>query len=71
MDILPADLLLPLLFKFDAENGLGINQQLLDLGFESTNCVQNMGSTFFYIIFNIGLMIVFKLLAIVSKYSPK
>jgi len=43
----------------------------MDLGFESTNCVQNMGSTFLYIILNIGVMVAFKLVAAVSKYSPK
>jgi hypothetical protein len=43
----------------------------MDLGFESTNCVQNMGSTFFYIILNIGVMVAFKLLAAISKYSNK
>lgn len=75
MDILPSELILSKIYEFDDTNSDGpMTIQLSQMGYESTRAIRNMGSTYIFLIANIGLLLIvclFYLLRHVSSIFAK
>lgn len=55
MNILPSEWLINYFFTFNFESRDPLNGYLNDFGFNSKNCIINLGSTFIYLIIIIGI----------------
>jgi hypothetical protein len=69
MDILPSDLILNSIFKFDEIDDRPFNNQFALLGFESSNGAKNMGSAFLYLLFYSFLILLVSIFTFLKGFS--
>lgn len=69
MDMLPTNLIYNTWLEFNDEEPL--NQYFEYLGYNDTSSIKNMGSTFIFLIINIGIHFVVFLLNIFTKIIPR
>lgn len=57
MNIIPTNLIFAWMFTFNTYDSQPINAYFSQLGYSSSNAVQNMGSAFLYLIGNISILV--------------
>lgn len=57
VDILPSDLINNSIFTFDSDNDESLSPYFDMVGISSKNAVKNMGSTFYFLIFDACLLL--------------
>jgi hypothetical protein len=57
LDILPSDLIYDKMFIFDEENDEPLTLFFDQLGFSNINAINNMGSAFLFLIFDLALLL--------------
>ena len=71
VDILPSDIILNSMFKFDEFDDQPFNDQFALLGFESSNGAKNMGSALLYLVFHCFILMVLLFLTLIKNCSEK
>lgn len=68
MDILPTDLMFSFTgLNFDDFNDEAFNPEFDALGFGSLNSIKNMGSTFVFMMINVGVLVIMAAVYIIRR----
>jgi hypothetical protein len=58
LDVLPSDLIYDKMFTFDEDNDEPLTPFFDQLGYSNISAIKNMGSAFFFLLFEVSLLIV-------------
>ena len=68
MNILPSNQIISALFTFDSQDG-PVNSYFNQNGYQSLFLINNLGSTFLYLVANVVMSVLLVICKITSKYT--